>query len=218
MNIKSRIDNLRENIKEYNPELVLVTKYAQDEDVRKAYKYGERNFGENYIQNLVKKASEFPEDVKWHFLGHIQTNKIKLLSSVPNLSCIHSIDSIRVVKKIENTFNRKIDAFIEINLSGDESKTGIKESELFNFLDELVKIDIKHLNFIGLMTISPLHGNDDDKEKCFLKLNNLLKTINLKYENSRLSLKELSMGMTDDYKIALKNGATYIRIGSLIFN
>jgi pyridoxal phosphate enzyme (YggS family) len=221
MSIKQNISELRKrllNITDKKIKLVTVTKYAEKEKVMEAYDCGERDFGESYVAQLVKRAEEYPADIIWHMIGHVQTNKVKYLSRIPNLAYIHSIDSIRLIEEIEKRFDRTVNGFVQINLSKEDSKSGLDPADVESFFCEIKKMNMKRLNITGLMTISPLNADNEKKIECFKKLRLIKEKINKVSENCRLNLLELSMGMTDDYELAVKEGSTIVRIGSLIFN
>ncbi|MCK9223472.1 MAG: YggS family pyridoxal phosphate-dependent enzyme [Candidatus Muirbacterium halophilum] len=221
MSIKNNISEIKKSISEVSESkitLVTVTKYATTEKIMEAYECGERNFGESYVNQLIQRAEEYPQDILWHMIGHIQTNKVKYLAKINNLELIHSIDSIRLVEEIEKRFDRTINGLVQINLSNEDSKSGIYPDEVESFFYKLDNMKLEKLNITGLMTISPLKGNAEDKAKCFMKLRLLKEKINKNLKNCRLNPLELSMGMTDDYELAIKEGSSIVRIGSLIFN
>ncbi len=207
--LKKKLDGVR---------LIAVSKYASDGKVMEAYEFGQRDFAENYVQNLRDRAERFPDDIRWHMIGHVQRNKVKYLARIKNLSMIQSIDSIRLAREIEKRFQHPVDCLVEVNLSGESSKSGISPEKVFDLFEEFIEEGFDKINITGLMTISPLSGTSVEKERCFKELADLREKINLKFRNSRLTLIELSMGMTDDFELALKNGSTMVRIGSYIFS
>jgi len=219
--VKEHLAQVKEDIKNLGSgrdvSLVAVSKYAPDEKVMEAYEAGHRDFGESYVQQLRDRAEKFPGDIRWHMIGHVQRNKVKYLARIPNLVMIHSIDSIRLVEEIEKRFDRDITGLIELNLSKEESKSGILPADIEKFFDEFDRLKLEKLVIKGLMTISPFDGGDKDKQECFCNLRSLRDKINTGNRNGRLNLIELSMGMTDDYRLALKEGSTILRIGSYIF-
>ena len=196
-----------------NIRLVAVSKRKPVSMVKEAYDAEQRIFGENYVQEMVSKADELSDlDIEWHFIGHLQTNKVKYI--VPFVDCIHSIDSIRLAEEVDKRLDRKIECFIEVNLAGEASKTGVSRDDLF----ELVKaIDgMPNLKLLGLMTMPPFDEDPEKSRPYFKGLRNLLVEIN----NSGISenkLTELSMGMTEDLEIAIEEGSTMVRVGTAIF-
>ncbi len=196
--------------------VIAVSKTHDTEKIEVAFKAGVEFFGENYVQELVSKYEYFANrglKPKWHFIGHLQTNKVKYI--VPFIDMIHTVDSIRLANEIEKraeNYNKIIDVLIQVNTSGEESKSGCEPYET----EELVKycLSLKHLKVKGLMTIGTFSEDEIIIRSEFQLLRNLLYETN---KNLSLNLTELSMGMTHDYEIAIEEGATYLRIGTAIF-
>lgn len=194
--------------------LVAVSKTKPIELIMESYEVGQRDFGENKVQELVAKKEAMPKDIRWHFIGKLQTNKVKYL--VNNVFLIHSLSSIKLLEKIESEFgkyNSVADVLIQINIGREESKSGILEEEL----DEMI-MAIEKCSFIkakGIMVIIP--KGDADSNRLYFKRTKLIfdKLKELEFKN--ISMDILSMGMTNDYKIAIEEGATTIRVGSGIF-
>lgn len=219
MSIQENLSKIKEQIGYSRVKIIAVTKYASDDDIDEAYKLGIKNFGESYIQNAIEKisrkssAKDFKEEVKWHFIGRLQKNKAKF--AIGNFSLIHSVDSLELAELINRiSGERKIiqDILLQVNISGEVSKTGFKEDE-FKSVFEKIK-DLPNIKILGLMTIAPNSEDDNLKRDCFLKLKDLKDEVNKKYS---VNLKELSMGMSNDYKIAVECGSTMVRIGKAIF-
>ena len=188
--------------------LVAVSKTKSNEEILKAYDLGIRDFGENYVQELVKKMDSLPSDIKWHMIGHLQTNKVKDIVK-RNIYLIESVDSVKLMKEINKEAiknNKTISILIEVNIANDINKTGCN----INDLDTLINIskELSNINLRGLMAIAP-HIDDIDKIKESFKRMNSLK--------SKYNLELLSMGMSNDYKIAIEEGTDIIRIGTKIF-
>ena len=182
--------------------------------IKECYDIGQRDFGENKVQDLIAKKELLPKDIRWHFIGKLQTNKVKYL--VNNVYLIHSLSSIKLLEKIESEFsksNSSVNALIQINIGREESKSGIYEEELEDMIKAIEACN--HVKVKGIMVIIP-KGNDEENRYYFSKTKeifNKLKDRNLK----NISMEILSMGMTNDYKIAIQEGATMIRVGSEIF-
>ena len=182
--------------------------------IKECYDIGQRDFGENKVQDLIAKKELLPKDIRWHFIGKLQTNKVKYL--VNNVYLIHSLSSIKLLEKIESEFsksNSSVNALIQINIGREESKSGIYEEELEDMIKAIEACN--HVKVKGIMVIIP-KGNDEENMYYFSKTKeifNKLKDRNLK----NISMEILSMGMTNDYKIAIQEGATMIRVGSGIF-
>ena len=192
---------------------VAVSKTKPTEDILKIYNLGHKDFGENKVQELEIKHSILPKDINWHMIGHLQTNKVKKI--VPFISLIHSVDSIKLLKVI-NKESKKINkitkCLIKVNISNEENKYGFKFSDL-NFLNSDFLNDYKNIELIGLMGMASYSSNKLNIQKEFNSLND--KYMNLKNDLSSFSI--LSMGMSNDYELALSEGSNMIRVGSKIF-
>lgn len=203
--------------------LICVTKSRSTEEINEAVNCGISDIGENKVQEaIVKRKALFPEPytlnpVKWHMIGHLQTNKVK--DAVRIFDLIHSVDSLRLAKEIDGQaarINKIQDILIEVNTSGEETKFGIKSAEL----TELVKniSALKNIRLQGLMTIAPIVKDKEEARPYFSKLRQLQGELNnLPFTNYHLPITELSMGMTQDYEAAVEEGATMVRIGTAIF-
>ncbi|MDO4925345.1 MAG: YggS family pyridoxal phosphate-dependent enzyme [Turicibacter sp.] len=194
--------------------LVAVSKTKPIEMMIEAYNTGQRDFGENKVQELVSKKEMLPEDVRWHFIGKLQTNKVKYL--VNNVYLIHSLSSIKLLEKIESEFGKNnlcANVLIQINIGREESKSGIYEEEIEDMISAVEKC--KHVKVKGIMAIIP-KGNEEENRCYFSRTKQIFdKLKERKFEN--ISMEVLSMGMTNDYKIAIQEGANLVRIGSGIF-
>ncbi len=189
-------------------QLIAVTKQATMEQMHEAYRLGIRHFGESRVQTAIPKIASFPSDIVWHFIGSLQSNKLgKILE---HFSMIHSVDSIEVAKQIAKRKPQGRQFFLQVNTSGEVSKHGFSEKILLEQFDMLLALE---LNFIGLMTIAPLRADPLQVQNCFRALCQL---------RDRLSVKKylphLSMGMSQDFPIAIAEGATFLRIGSVLFH
>ena len=205
--IKDNIKSILDEISDYDAKLIAVSKTRTIEEILEAYNVGIRDFGENHVQELVKKRVLLPKDIRWHMIGHLQTNKIKDLLK-DSVYLIHSVDSIKLAKEINKRSSIKQDILLEVNIGEEESKYGFKPSfdELKKVLDEIKELE--NINVVGLMCVAPNTDNPIDNKKYFDKLRLL---------NDKLGLKVLSMGMSNDYDVAIKCGSTYIRVGTKIF-
>ena len=194
--------------------LVAVSKTKPVEMIIESYNIGQRDFGENKVQELVAKKEMLPEDIRWHFIGKLQTNKVKYL--VNNVYLIHSLSSIKLLEKIESEFGKNnlcANVLIQINIGREESKSGIYEEELEDMISAVEKC--KHVKVKGIMVIIP-KGNEEENRCYFSRTKQIFdKLKERKFEN--ISMEVLSMGMTNDYKIAIQEGANLVRIGSGIF-
>tara|TARA_B100000073_G_scaffold246249_1_gene206684 strand:- start:57 stop:707 length:651 start_codon:yes stop_codon:yes gene_type:complete len=211
MSIEKRISIIKNEIKD-KADLVAVSKTRSIEEIQEAYNSGQLKFGENRVQEIVDKQSKLPNDIEWHMIGHLQKNKVKYIAKFINL--IHSVDRISLAKEIDKHAkkeNRKIDCLIQLKISKEESKFGLQIEDFKNFYESLQ--NYKNLNVIGLMGMASFTDDNELIDKEFKKI----KTI---YDDMVLigsGFKVLSIGMSDDYNIALENGSNMIRVGSKIF-
>lgn len=197
--------------------IVAVSKLKPAKTLLEAYNFGLKRFGENYVQELVDKYQEMPKDIEWHFIGHLQSNKVKYIA--PFVHLIHSVDSYKLlveINKLAKKNDRIIDCLIQIYIAEEDSKTGFEETEFFEMLFNGSINDLTNIKICGLMGMSTFTENLDQIRKEF----KLLKTIFEKaksYNHKNIDLKEISMGMSGDWQIAIEEGATIVRIGSAIF-
>lgn len=197
--------------------LVAVTKTCPADLIMNAYDAGHKIFGENRVQELIKKYAELPKDIEWHLIGHLQTNKVK--SIAPFVSLIHSVDSLKLLKEInkcaENN-NRMIDCLLQIHIAQEETKFGFSFEEAESIIHSNELMQMKNIRIMGLMGMSTLTENENQIRKEFKSLKMFFDShCQLRTANCRLEV--LSMGMSNDYKIAIEEGSNLIRVGSLIF-
>jgi hypothetical protein len=194
-----------------NATLVAVSKIKPASDIAKLYALGQRDFGENYVQELVEKQAQLPEDIHWHFIGHLQSNKVKYIA--PFVHLIQSVDSEKLLKEIEKQAaknNRMINVLLQVHIAEEETKFGFDDKELMALDVNL----FKHVKIIGLMGMATF---TDDKEKVKREFNHLRKLYNDFSSTQQIPLTTLSMGMSDDYALAIDCGSTMVRVGSLLF-
>ena len=202
-----------------NPEdvkLLLATKTVSADRIKQALEDGETLIGENKVQELEKKYSLLQdENIEWHFIGHLQTNKVKQI--LKYVTCIHSVDRMklgRVLHKELTKENRKLDILVQVNTSYEESKFGVAPEETLNLIEQLSKLDT--LNIKGLMTIGKLTTNDKETRECFRLLKSIQQQV-IEQNFPGVEMDILSMGMSGDFEIAIEEGATIIRVGTAIF-
>lgn len=214
--IRENLAKIKEQIGNNNVKIIAVTKYANDQQIEEAYHLGIKDFAESYVQNALEKVAKeenFLRSIQWHFIGRLQKNKAKYL--VGKFCLIHSVDSMELTETINNISNRKgvtQDILLQVNVSGEATKAGFNLEDLNVAFKSLIKLS--NIKILGLMTIAP---NTNDKKvlrKCFLKLSAIKEELNKKYMTT---LKELSMGMSNDYVTAIECGATMVRIGRALF-
>lgn len=223
LEVHEYIDNYNEILHSIDSEkrekvtILSVSKSHPVEALINAYKSGLRVFGENYVQEMVDKyetiTDEMRHNIEWHFIGSLQTNKVKYIA--PFVDCIHSVPKLKLAKEIDKRAkenNRTINVLLQVNTSGEDSKSGCEPHEA----EEVIKssIGLDNIKFVGLMTISGLESTDDERKEEFKLLRKIRDEIET---NLSIELPELSMGMTSDYHEAIEEGATMIRIGTAIF-
>lgn len=220
----SRKEQLSSNLNQFHKSidgranLLAVSKRFPASDVKLVYDLGQRDFGENKVQELKDKAIELKDlaDIKWHFIGHLQTNKINQLLSVPNLVSIHSVDRMKLLNKLlSQDLDHKLDLFLQFNTSGEDEKSGFEDYQ--ELLEAAKKVfDSSSYNLRGLMTMGKIRSDDFEKDAkaCFSKLLGLKEKLE---EDLNISKLELSMGMSSDFSHALEYKTSWIRIGTAIF-
>lgn len=216
MNVGDNILKVRETIP-YGVELVAVSKFHPNEAIMDAYGVGQRVFGESRATELKAKATSLPDDIKWHFIGHLQTNKVRMI--MPYVSLIHSVDSERLLRLIDAEaarINKVVDVLLQVHVAQEETKFGFAPDELLQFVETGVINELTNVRVVGVMGMAT---NTDDINR----ITEDFKAINQTFQNARALLKEnkdfaqISMGMSDDYQLAIENGSTMVRIGSTIF-
>jgi pyridoxal phosphate enzyme (YggS family) len=193
-----------------NVTLVAVSKTKPVSDIMELYELGQRDFGENYVQELVEKAEQLPKDIRWHFIGHLQSNKVKYIA--PFVHLIHGVDSERLLKEINKQaakLNKTIDVLLQIHIAKEETKFGLDEEELNLIMSQFENLKMENIRVCGLMGMASFSEDMDLVRKEFQYLKHLF--------NHYSNLQILSMGMSGDYKIAMEEGSTMVRIGSLLF-
>ncbi|MDG1338373.1 MAG: YggS family pyridoxal phosphate-dependent enzyme [Flavobacteriaceae bacterium] len=211
MSVKNQISIINDEVKD-KAELVVVSKTRSLEQIIEAYDQGHKKFGENRVQEIVEKYNNLPKDIEWHMIGHLQKNKVKHISKF--ISLIHSLDRLSLAKEIDKNArkdNRSINCLIQIKISKDETKYGLNPKELDSFYRELK--EFKNLNIVGLMAMATFTKDQILIAEEFKEMKNLF----LKMKSINSSFKILSIGMSDDYLIAINNGSNMIRVGSKIF-
>ncbi len=209
---------MHQNIKEINAKLhgaklIIVTKYQSLEKLNELYAIGPRNFGENRPQQMVDRYEIFPKDIRWHMIGNLQRNKVKLIA--PFVYMIHSVDSLRLAQEIDKQAKicgRKIPCLLQLKIAQEESKGGYNKNQLMLDFPHLVLL--KNLQIMGLMGMA---SNIDNAEQVRKEFQQLVKCRSMLEKDYGVVLTELSMGMSNDYEIAIQEGSTLVRIGSKVF-
>lgn len=217
-NIKKNLLQIQEQIAPYTPKIVAVTKYFGVDAIIDGYQVGLRNFGESRAVEAIEKINSLPSEIKenskFHFIGHLQANKVNKV--VCNFDVIHSVDSLKIAKAISDEavkIGKVQDVFIQLNNAGEEQKFGFSKQELFENFEEILKFE--GLNVLGLMNIAPLEADKEELENLFEDIKETQIELVKKYN---CTMKEISMGMSNDYQIAVKHGATMLRIGRKLFS
>ena len=205
---------LLEECKAKQVTLVAVSKTKPVDDLFELYELGQRDFGENYVQELVEKEKQLPKDIRWHFIGHLQSNKVKQIIDFVEL--IHGVDSLKLLQEINKQsgkINKITNCLLQIHIAQEETKFGLDEEELNEIIHQLNNSTMKNVNVAGLMGMATNTGNENQIRKEF----QYLKSLQQKLQTENYKLQILSMGMTADYTIAIEEGSNMIRVGSLIF-
>ena len=211
--ITKRIKEIRDSINK-DVELVAVSKTKSNKEILEAYNAGQKVFGENKIQEMTEKYEELPKDIKWHMVGHVQSNKIKYMA--PYVDLVHGIDSLKSLKilnKEAKKNNRVIRCLLQLKISDEFTKFGLSKEEIESILNSINILDLMNINIAGIMTIGSFTENMNVVVKEFDKTKKIFDSLKTAFPN----LKILSMGMSNDYKIAINRGSNMIRVGSLIF-
>tara|TARA_B100001093_G_scaffold57801_1_gene48917 strand:- start:2080 stop:2730 length:651 start_codon:yes stop_codon:yes gene_type:complete len=211
MSIKNQISIINNEIKD-KADLIAVSKTRSVEQITEAYNQGQKKFGENRVHEIVEKYNNLPKDIEWHMIGHLQKNKVKHISKF--ISLIHSLDRLSLAKEIDKNAkkeNRSIDCLIQIKISNDESKYGLNPEQLDSFYTDLKEFE--NINTIGLMAMATFTKDQNLIADEFKKMENLFKEMKTIDSNFKI----LSIGMSDDYLLAINNGSNMIRVGSKIF-
>ena len=198
--------------------LVAVSKTKPIEKLREAYDIGQRDFGENKVQELSEKQQVLPNDINWHFIGHLQRNKVKFIA--PFVHLIHSIDSIRLlneVNKCAKKNNRKISCLLQFHIAKEESKFGFSLDELNNEFHQTSPEKWEHINFTGVMGMATFSDNKEIVQSEFKSLRLIFEKLKNDFFKDNSNFKTISMGMSQDYEIAIQEGSNMIRVGSALF-
>ncbi len=198
--------------------LVAVSKTKPTEAILEIYNSGHKIFGENKVQELVEKQALLPKDIEWHLIGHLQTNKVKYIASFVHL--IHSIDSLKLLKEVNKQaqkHNRIIDCLLQMHIADEESKFGLDEEEATELLASDSYKQLQNVRIVGLMGMATFTDDEKQIHQEFRNLNIIFKLLKSNFFKEEDAFKEISMGMSGDYKIAIEEGSTMVRIGSLIF-
>lgn len=216
-NVAENIKNIKEGLPS-DVSLVAVSKYQPIDSIKEAYDFGQRIFAESHVQELVKKYDSLPKDIQWHFIGHLQTNKVKYIASY--ISLIQSVDSIKLLKEINKhalKYNRVIDVLLELHIASEESKTGFTLDKCMEMLSSNILEELPNVRICGLMMMATNAVSDSKLKEEFLVAYDFFNKVKAKYFYNDNHFAIRSWGMSGDYKIAIDNGSNMVRIGSMIF-
>jgi len=200
--------------------LVAVSKTKPPEDIRALYNLGQEDFGENYVQDLVNKQAQLPPGIRWHFIGHLQSNKVKHIA--PFVHLVHAVDSFRLLQEISRQAeknSRIIDVLLQLHIAEEETKFGLTEKEIIELLDyyEAQQAQLQHVRIRGLMGMASFSDNEDQVRSEFRRLRTVFLNLKQSYFLGKNYFDTCSMGMSGDYTIAMEEGSTMVRIGSMLF-
>lgn len=218
MSIADNLLKYKNELDEIAVKLIAVSKYQEAAAVQEAYDAGQRVFGENIVQELVEKQAQLPQDIEWHLIGHLQTNKVKYIA--PFISLIQSVDSLKLLLEIDKQAaknKRVIDCLLQIYIADEDTKFGLGFDEAIELLRSEEFASLKNVRIVGLMGIASNNALEKQTLDEFTELKVLFDGIKLSFFRKEDSFKEVSMGMSGDYKLAIEAGSTMVRVGSSIF-
>ena len=209
---------IQNNIAPYGGKLVAVSKTKPIEAIEALYEAGQKLFGENYVQELVDKQKQLPKDIEWHFIGHLQSNKVKYIA--PFVSCIHSVDGWKLLSEINKRAKkaeRTIDCLLQFHIAAESTKFGLDLKEAIAIIESPDFKELKNIRVIGVMGMATFTQDKVQVKREFQTLKNIFEELKKQYFESDAAFKEISMGMSGDYELALQEGSTMLRVGSLLF-
>ena len=214
----TELEAIQSKVKEYGATLVAVSKTKPVRAIEELYAQGQRIFGENRVAELIEKCDSLHDDIDWHMIGHLQTKKVKHI--IPFVSLIHAVDTVKLMDEINKRAaiqERKVDVLLQFHIAAEESKYGLSPEEAKEILDENDFAPFTNVNIVGVMGMATFTDDKDQVRSEFKKLKSIFDQIKSDYFQDDDSFKEISMGMSGDYEIALEEGSTIVRIGSLLF-
>lgn len=213
-----KLDEIRQQLAPYQATLVAVSKTHPNAAIQELYDQGQRDFGENKVQELVDKHEQLPEDIRWHFIGHLQTNKVKYITSFVHL--IHAVDSLKLLKEINKRARndeRRIDCLLQFHIAEEDTKYGLDLAEAREILQSETYKQMENVRVVGVMGMATYTDDEQQVRTEFGRLKHIFDTLKTESFSNSDSFKEISMGMSGDYPLALEEGSTMVRIGSLLF-
>jgi len=216
--IKENLDEILSKLSTTEAKLIAVTKTHPLEKLQTLYDLGFKVFGENRVQELTEKYEKLPKDIEWHLIGTLQTNKTKYIA--PFISMIHSVESFKLLKEINKRAKqneRVIECLLQMHIAEEDTKFGLDEKELYEILESEELKTFENIKLVGLMGMATFTENENQVRSEFKKLKSLFDKVKANFNTENITFRELSMGMSSDYPIAIEEGATLVRIGSAIF-
>jgi pyridoxal phosphate enzyme (YggS family) len=218
MGIANNLKNIKKEIDSLSVRLIAVSKTKPISDILEAYQAGQLIFGENQVQELAEKYDALPKDIEWHLIGHLQTNKVKYIA--PFISLIHSVDSLKLLKEINKEAlksKRIINCLLQIYIADEDTKYGLGFDEAIELLSSEEFKQLKNVQIVGVMGIATNTENQKQIREEFYELKTFFNGLKDSFFKNNTAFKEISMGMSADYKVAISEGSTMVRIGSAIF-
>ena len=209
---------LRQHLAKLQTTLVAVSKTKPVDAIQQLYEWGQRDFGENKVQEMCEKQQQLPSDIRWHQIGHLQTNKVKYIA--PFVSLIHSVDSLKLLQEINKQaakHQRIIPVLLQMHIATEETKFGLDRKELIEIIEYYLNGSFPHIQIQGLMGMASLSDDEQQIQQEFKGLHELFKFCKQSFFLNRSEFKQLSMGMSGDYELAIACGSNMVRIGSLLF-
>ncbi|WP_291724311.1 YggS family pyridoxal phosphate-dependent enzyme [Bernardetia sp.] len=216
--IKENLENILSKLENTEAKLIAVTKTHPVEKLQTLYDLDFKTFGENRVQELTEKYEMLPKDIDWHLIGTLQTNKVKYIA--PFAKMIHSVESFKLLKEIDKRAKqneRVIECLLQMHIADEETKFGLDEQELYEILDNEELAKLQNIKLVGLMGMATFTEDENQIRSEFKKLKSLFDKVKSNYNTENIAFRELSMGMSGDYPIAIEEGATLVRVGSAIF-
>ncbi|HLP04004.1 MAG TPA: YggS family pyridoxal phosphate-dependent enzyme [Paludibacter sp.] len=217
MSVQSNLLSVRSQLPP-QVKLVCVSKFHPAVAIEEAYRAGERCFGESKVQEMCQKYESLPKDIEWHFIGHLQTNKVKYV--VPVVSLVHGVDSYKLLQEINKQakkIGRVVNCLLQVHIAAEETKFGFSAEELIEMLSGSTLMGMDNIRICGLMGMATFTDNNQQIHREFKQLSVLFQKVKAEYFAGNEEFTQLSMGMSDDFRIAVEEGSTLVRIGSLIF-
>lgn len=210
---------IRKTLEASNTTLVAVSKTRSNEAILRLYEQGQAIFGENRVQELLQKYETLPKDIQWHLIGHLQTNKVKYIA--PFVQTIHSVDSLKLLKEINKQAaknERSIDCLLQMHIAKEDTKFGLNQEETIALLESAAYAEMKNIRITGVMGMATFTNDETQVRSEFRHLKSIFDELKNTFFSKNADFKHISMGMSGDYKIAIEEGSTMVRIGSLLFN